>query len=1234
MINKMKDKNHLFLELLKTKILVIDGAMGTLIQKYKLNESEFKGDCFKLHNYDLKGNNDILVLTQPDIIKEIHDQYLSVGADIIETNTFNANKFSQSDYYTQEYVYEINYQAALIAKEKTEEWTQKTPFKPRFVAGSIGPTNQTCSISPNVSNPTYRKYYFDDFVECYYEQIKGLYEGGVDLFLIETVFDTLNCKAAVYAISEFYEKEKKQPLPLIISVTISDKSRRTLTGQTLQAFLISISHSPNLIAVGLNCSLGPVQMEPFIEELSLLAPFYTILYPNAGMPDEFGNYKETPEKMVEILKGYLNKGFINIIGGCCGTTPEHIKLIADLASNYQPRKIPSISRKLRLSGLEPLTIDSESNFINIGERTNVAGSRKFARLIASGNYSEALSIAVEQIFNGAQIIDINMDDAMLKSEEAMTNFLNHAATEPEISKVPFMIDSSKWSVLEAGLKCIQGKAIVNSLSLKEGEEIFIYNAKIIKRFGAAVLVMAFDEEGQAVTFERKISILKRAYNLLLEKADFKPEDIILDPNVMAIGTGIPEHNNYAISFIEAVKWIKANLPYSYSSGGISNVSFAFRGNDYIRSAIHSVFLYYAIKAGLDMGIVNAGQLEVYENIPLELRNLVEELILNLRPDATERLLEYTSSHKDHLVKIQDNKDYLRNLPLFERLQHSLVTGDDRFIEQDINEALLEFKDPIDIIEKPLMSGMNIVGELFGSGKMFLPQVVKSARVMKKAVSILLPHIENASKDKNNKQKAGKILLATVKGDVHDIGKNIVSIVLSCNNYEVVDLGVMIPAERIIEEAVKLEVDIVGLSGLITPSLDEMVNVASKMEQAGLNIPLLIGGATTSRIHTAVKIAPNYTAPVVHVADASKSIPVVSKLLNKFHSNEFQQEIIKEYSELRKNHYNSKLASSLIPLEEARRNKLNVIFDKNSNVTPNFIGIKQFIDFPLNEIQNFINWTEFFLAWDLKGKFPKIFNDSKLGNEAIKLYNDANLLLKEIITNKLLKANAVFGIFPANTIGFDDIDVYSNIKRESILATFHTLRQQTQKQNNAPYIALADFVAPIELGIIDYIGCFALTAGLGADKLADKYKEEGDEYKAILSKILADRLAEAFAELLHQKVRKEYWGYAKDEVLSLDELLKSAYIGIRPAPGYPSYPDHTEKRVIFSLLNVTPTTEILLSETDMMIPTASICGLYIANKNAKYFPIGKIGRDQVLDYRRRKGISTEMAEKILSQILGY
>lgn len=1233
-MNKYSGKNINILDLLKQKILVIDGAMGTLIQKYNLSESDFRGEIFKNHPKDLKGNNDILVLTQPEIIKEIHNQYLQAGSDIIETNTFNANKFSQADYQTSDLIYEINLKAATLAKEKANEWTQKTAEKPRFVAGSIGPTNQTCSISPDVSNPGFRKYYFDDFVACYYDQIKGLYEGGVDLFLIETVFDTLNCKAAIYAMSKFYEVEGKEPLPLVISVTITDQSGRTLTGQTLQAFLISISHSPSLIAVGLNCALGAKQMKTYIEEISKIAPFYTILYPNAGMPDEFGIYNETPDFMALILEDYIKSGLINIIGGCCGTTPEHIKLISEISSKYTPRKIPRIERKLRLSGLETLEIDAESNFINIGERTNVAGSRKFAKLIKESKYSEAIIIAKEQISNGAQIIDINMDEAMLNSEEAMTNFLNLAISEPEIAKVPFMIDSSKFSVIEAGLKCIQGKAIVNSLSLKEGEDKFIEYAKIVKRYGAAILVMAFDEEGQAVTFERKINILKRAYLLLTQKVGFQPEDIILDPNVMAIGTGLSEHKNYAIHYFEAIKWIKSNLPFSYTSGGISNVSFAFRGNDYIRSAIHSVFLYYAIKAGLDMGIVNAGQLEIYENIPLELREIVEDLVLNRRDDATERLTEYASNFTEKLNKKVENKDNWRRLSLEERLKHSLVSGDEEYLEQDINEAILQYRNPITIIEGPLMDGMNIVGELFGAGKMFLPQVVKSARVMKKAVSYLLPLLEKQSLSLNKKQKAGKILLATVKGDVHDIGKNIVSIVLSCNNYEVIDLGVMIPAEKIIEEAVKLKVDIVGLSGLITPSLDEMVNVASKMDEAGLDVPLLIGGATTSRIHTAVKIAPCYTAPVIYVADASKSIPVVSKLINKETSKVFTKQIEKEYSELRENHKKSQTGLILISLEEARKNKLILDFNEDTVLKPKLIRIETFQNFSLEEISRYINWTEFFLAWGMKMKYPNIFNDTKLGKEAEKLYKDANKLIEEIISSGLVKANAVIGIFPANTVGYDDIEVYSNRKRESIIATFHTLRQQTKKQDGLPNIALADFIAPIEYNIIDYIGCFAVTAGIGVDELSASYVNEVDDYKSILLKVIADRFAEAFAELLHLKVRKEFWGYSKEEDNTIDDLLKSNYVGIRPAPGYPSYPDHSEKEIIFDLLKVTERTGIRLTETFMMVPTASICGLYFAHRNSKYFPVGRIGKDQVLDYRKRKGISTEIAEKYLSQILGY
>ena len=1223
------NRYELLKSLLQKRILVLDGAMGTMIQRYNLSEDDFRGHRFKNHSKDLKGNNDILVLTQPEIISNIHKEYLDAGADIIETNTFNANPLSQSDYGAEDLVYEINFDAAKIAKEIAIEYTNKNIKKPRFVAGSIGPSNVTASISPDVENPGYRKVYFDDIVKAYAVQINGLVDGGADILLIETVFDTLNCKAILYAISEM-ESKKFLNLPVIISGTIVDFSGRTLSGQTTEAFWTSVSHTENLLCVGLNCSMGPEQMRPFIKELSDIADTYISLYPNAGLPNEFGEYDESPTQMADVLEEYAQSGFLNIVGGCCGTTPEHIKQMAEIVTRYKPRKIPKIEPYLRLSGLEALVIRPESNFINIGERTNVAGSIKFKNLIKNGQYEQALSVAKQQIENGASIIDINMDDAMIDSEEAMTNFLNLIAPEPDIAKVPIMIDSSKWSVIEAGLKCLQGKGIVNSISLKEGEDIFKEHAKIIKRFGAAVIVMLFDEKGQATSYKRKIEVAERAYKILVEEIGFKPQDIIIDPNVLTIATGMEEHNNYAVDFIEATKWIKQNLPLAKVSGGISNLSFSFRGNNRVRKAMHSVFLYHSIKAGLDMGIVNAGQLEVYEEIPNELLERVEDLILNKRIDATDRLLEYAENLKNDKskdVKVQE----WRQWSVEERLKHALIKGIVEFIDEDTDEARQKYDNPIDIIDGPLMAGMNYVGELFGSGKMFLPQVVKSARVMKKSVAVLIPYIEESLKQSgSSQQSAGKILLATVKGDVHDIGKNIVSVVLSCNNYEVIDLGVMVPTSKIIEESEKNNVDIIGLSGLITPSLDEMVNVAKELNRKNIKLPLLIGGATTSKVHTAVKIDPEYDYVVVHVNDASKSVGVVNKLLRKDIADEYKNEIKTNYDELREKHSKSLKEKNLVSLSRARENKLQIDWDKEKIITPKKLGITQLINYPINEIRGYINWTEFFLAWEIKGRYPAIFQHKEKGEEAKKIFNDANNLLDKIESENLLQANAVVGIFPANSIG-DDIEVY-DISSDNTITTFHTLRQQ--KSNLiTPNYALSDFIAPKESGKRDFIGAFALTTGLGINKVLEKFKQENDDYNGIMIKILADRLAEAFAELSHKKLRQEYWGYEKKSTDSKEVLLQNKYQGIRPAPGYPSQPDHTEKISLFNLLKAEQIS-VKLTESMMMIPASSICGLYFANNNSKYFPLGKITKEQVIDYKKRKGISLKEAEKWLSTVLNY
>lgn len=1222
---------ELLTKILNERIMVLDGAMGTMIQRYKLSDNDFKGERFKDHPVELKGNNDILVLTKPEIIKEIHRAYLDAGADIIETNTFNSTSISQADYKTENFIYEINFEAARIAKEIAKKFTDKNPNKPRFVAGALGPTNKTLSISPDVNDPAYRAVTFDEVKDAYKEQAKGLINGGVDILLLETIFDTLNAKAALFGIMELFDELNIQ-LPIMISGTIVDMSGRTLSGQTIEAFWISISHTKNLLSVGLNCSLGPEQMRPFISELSKIANVFVSIYPNAGLPNEFGEYDESPESMSKVLEEFAKEGFFNIVGGCCGTTPEHIKAFAEIAKKYPPRKIPYVEPYLRLSGLEPLIFRPDTNFVNIGERTNVTGSKKFARLIKENKYEEALSVAREQVENGAQMIDVNMDEAMINSEEAMTKFLKYVASEPDIAKVPVMIDSSKWSVIEAGLKCLQGKGVVNSISLKEGEEVFKKRAKKILRYGAAVIVMAFDEEGQADTFERKINICKRAYKILTEEVGFPPQDIIFDPNIFAIATGIEEHNQYAINFIEATRWIKKNLPLCKVSGGVSNISFSFRGNDVIREAIHSAFLYHAIEAGMDMGIVNAGQLAVYEEIPKDLLERVEDVLFNRRPDATERLIEYANSINKETKKESEEISW-RAEPVEERLKHSIIKGIVDYIEQDIEEARQKYSNPLDIIEGPLMEGMDIVGDLFGSGKMFLPQVVKSARVMKKAVAYLTPYIEQSLKNSGEQKNSGTILLATVKGDVHDIGKNIVAVVLSCNNYNVIDLGVMVPSDKILSTAVEKNVDIIGLSGLITPSLDEMVHVAKEMERLGLKIPLLIGGATTSRIHTAVKIAPNYSQPTIHVLDASRSVGVVSNLLNQETKEKFTEEIRKEYERLREAHAKKQTDKEFLTLEQARNNKLALDWKNYTPKKPNKPGITIFQDYPLEEIKNYIDWTPFFQVWELKGRYPKIFENENYGDEAKKIFNDANKLLDKIISEKLLKANGIIGLFPANSID-DDIEIYTDESRNGILATIHTLRQQTIKSKGIPNLALSDFIAPKESNVKDYIGAFAVTAGIGIERLIEKYSKEHDEYNIIMVKALADRLAEAFAELLHEKVRKELWGYSPNENFSNEELIEEKYQGIRPAPGYPAQPDHTEKITIWKILNVDENVQIKLTENLAMYPAASVCGLYIAHPEAKYFNVGKIGKDQVQDYHKRKGISMKEAEKWLRPILNY
>ena len=1232
----MKSNIEILNKLLRERILVIDGAMGTMIQRHNLTEEDFRGERFKDHPHDLKGNNDLLSITQPEVIKEIHRAYFEAGADIVETNTFNANHFSQLDYHTEDFVYEINFESAKIAKEVSNEFNNKFPGTNRFVAGALGPSNKSLSLSPNVNDPGYRAVTFDEVVNAYYEQTRGLVDGGADIILIETIFDTLNSKAAIIAVQNYLD-EKGIQLPVMISGTIVDQSGRTLSGQTVEAFNISVSHAKNVLSIGLNCALGAKQMRPFVEDLSNVSDKFMSVYPNAGLPNEMGGYDETPETMATVLEDFLASGFVNIVGGCCGTTPDHIKSISEIVKKHKPRIPKKQKPYLRLSGLEPVVLRPDSNFMNIGERTNVTGSKKFARLIKDNNYDEALSVARDQVEGGAQVLDINMDEGMLDSEAAMTKFLNLLEAEPDIAKLPIMIDSSKWSVIETGLKGLQGKGIVNSISLKEGEEVFKEHAKKVLNYGAAVIVMAFDERGQADTLERRIEICKRAYDILTKEIGFPPQDIIFDPNILAIATGIEEHNNYAVDYLEATRWIKQNLPLAKVSGGVSNLSFSFRGNDTVREAMHSAFLFHAVKAGMDMGIVNAGQLEVYEEIPKKLLEKVEDVIFNRRSDATERLIEYAETVKKKYKSTagrEEKKDEWRNLPVEERLKHALIKGIVDYIDEDVEEARLKFSQPIEVIEGPLMAGMNVVGDLFGAGKMFLPQVVKSARVMKKAVAILIPYIE-AEKEKNqNTRERGKILMATVKGDVHDIGKNIVGVVLGCNNYNVIDLGVMVHTEKILQTAIDEKVDVIGLSGLITPSLDEMVHVAKEMERRGMKLPLLIGGATTSRVHTAVKVAPNYSGAVIHVLDASRSVPVVSNLLNEKERKKYIQTFKHEYEQLREDYFKKQSRKKFISLELARENKLKIDWGKSIIKKPNKPGVTVLSNYSLSKLRNYIDWTPFFMTWELNGKHPSIFEDNKVGHEAKKIFDDANRLLDKIISEKLLAANGVVGLFPANTVGVDDIEIYADESRRGVKRVLHTIRQQMQKSKGEPNIALADFIAPKESGVEDYIGMFAVTAGIGIEKLVQKFEKEHDDYNSIMVKALADRLAEAFAEHLHEHVRKENWGYASDEKFSKEELVKEKYFGIRPAPGYPAQPDHTEKPIIFSLIDVEKNTGIKLTESMAMYPAASVSGLYFSHPEAKYFTVGKIGKDQVLDYHRRKGMSVEEIEKWLSPILNY
>ncbi len=1223
--------NQSLQDILKERILVLDGAMGTMIQQHILEEEDFRGERFKDHHSDLKGNNDLLSITRPDIIKDIHRAYFEAGADIVETNTFSGTSIAMADYHLEHVVYELNFESAKLAREVADEMTAKEPSKPRFVAGSIGPTNRTASLSPDVNNPGYRAVSFDELVAAYLEQVTALADGGADILLVETVFDTLNCKAALFAIEE-YKNSGGKDLPVMVSGTITDASGRTLSGQTTEAFFTSVAHI-DLLSVGLNCALGAKQLKTYVQDLSRIANMQVSAHPNAGLPNEFGEYDESAEEMASVIEDFLKDGLLNIVGGCCGTTPLHIKKIAEVAAKYPPRHIPVIKKATRLSGLEPVAIFPDTLFTNIGERTNVTGSKQFARLIVSGQYEEALVVARDQVEGGAQIIDVNMDEGMLDSEEVMKEFLNLIASEPDISKLPIMIDSSKWSVIEAGLKCVQGKSIVNSISLKEGEEKFKQVAAKVRQYGAAVVVMAFDETGQADTYERRIAICQRCYDILTEEIGFPPEDIIFDPNILTVATGIEEHNNYAVDFIKTVKWIKENLPHCLVSGGVSNISFSFRGNNVVREAMHSAFLYHAIKAGLDMGIVNAGMIEVYEEIPKDLLELVEDVLLNRRPDATERLVDFAETVKQK-GKVVAVSDAWRNEPVESRLSHALVKGIVEFIIEDTEEARLKLPKPLDVIEGPLMDGMNIVGDLFGAGKMFLPQVVKSARVMKKAVAHLLPYMEEEKRLSGAAQSnAGKILMATVKGDVHDIGKNIVGVVLACNNYEVIDLGVMVPLDKILSEAEKQQVDIIGLSGLITPSLDEMVYVAMEMEKRGMKIPLMIGGATTSRIHTAVKIAPRYSQTTIHVLDASRSVTVAGNLLNA-NKDAFNNELKNEYEKLRVDHQNRNKAKKYIGIEDARKNKHLVDWKHAELTKPTFLGNRSFENYPLEEIAAFIDWTPFFQAWEMKGRYPKLLEDPVSGAEAKKLLHDAQELLQKVIDEKLLQAKAVIGFYPANSMDDDTIIVYRDDERKKELTRFYTLRQQGQKASNLPNLSFADFIAPCETGRADYIGGFAVTAGIGIERLIERFQADHDDYNLIMIKALADRLAEAFTELMHKRVRQEFWGYAKDEQLANEELIQEKYQGIRPAPGYPGCPDHTEKLTLFDLLDAEKNAGIVLTENLAMYPASSVSGLYYSHADSKYFGLGKILKDQVEDLAARKAMPVKALERWLSPNLNY
>jgi 5-methyltetrahydrofolate--homocysteine methyltransferase len=1213
-------------ELLAQRILIIDGAMGTMIQRHKLEEADYRGERFADWASDLKGNNDLLVLTQPHIIQGIHEAYLEAGADIIETNSFNGTKVSMSDYHMEDLVSEINREAARIAKEACQKYS--TPEKPRFVAGVLGPTSRTCSISPNVNDPAFRNITFDELKENYIQAAHALIEGGADILLIETVFDTLNCKAAIFAVKEVFNQIGYE-LPLMISGTITDASGRTLTGQTAEAFWNSVRHG-DLLSIGFNCALGADAMRPHVKTISDVADTFVSAHPNAGLPNAFGGYDETPEETAAFIKEFAESGLINITGGCCGTTPDHIRAIANAVKDIKPRQVPETKPACRLSGLEPFNITEESLFVNVGERTNVTGSKKFLRLIREENFAEALEVAQQQVEAGAQIIDINMDEGMLDSQGAMVHFLNLVASEPEISRVPIMIDSSKWEIIEAGLKCVQGKPVVNSISLKEGYDEFVHKARLCHQYGAAVIVMAFDEDGQADTAARKREICKRSYDVLVNEVGFPAEDIIFDPNVFAVATGIEEHNNYAVDFIEATGWIKQNLPHAMISGGVSNVSFSFRGNEPVREAIHSVFLYHAIKQGMTMGIVNAGQMAIYDDIPSELKAAVEDVILNQNQgesgqEATEKLLEVAEQYRGQsgAQKAVENLEW-RNESVEKRLEYALVKGITTFIDEDTEEARLKAKRPLDVIEGPLMDGMNVVGDLFGSGKMFLPQVVKSARVMKQAVAWLNPYIEA---EKSGGQSKGKVLMATVKGDVHDIGKNIVGVVLGCNGYDIVDLGVMVPAEKILQTAIDEKVDIIGLSGLITPSLDEMVFVAKEMQRKGFNVPLMIGGATTSKAHTAVKIDPQYSNDaVIYVADASRAVGVATTLLSKEMKPKFVAETRAEYEKVRERIANKQPKAAKLSYAESVENGLKIDFAANKPVKPNFIGTQTLTNYPLETLVEYFDWTPFFISWSLAGKFPAILKDEVVGEAATDLYNQAQTMLKDIIENKRFDARAVFGIYPANRSAADSVEVYSE-DGQSVTHTFHHIRQQSDKVTGKPNLSLADFVAPKGVAE-DYLGGFTVSI-FGAEELANEYKAKGDDYSAILAQSLGDRFAEAFAEHLHERIRKEFWGNQASEQLSNEELIKEKYVGIRPAPGYPACPEHSEKAPLFDWLGSTDKIGTQLTTSFAMWPPSSVSGFYYANPESQYFNVGKIAGDQLEDYAKRKGWTLDEAKRWLA-----